>query len=73
MDTQQKIENRVGAKITDRKYNKTCLQGISEAFEDKGKDICSKVWKKFGCNGDDLPRLVQENSFKKADANLCEY
>ncbi|VAW48153.1 hypothetical protein MNBD_GAMMA03-905, partial [hydrothermal vent metagenome] len=73
VDTQEKIENQIGAKINDTKYNKICLQGISEAFDDENKGLCSKLWKQYGCNGNNIPRLIQENPFKKSNANLCEY
>lgn len=74
-DTERKIESQVGQKIRGSKspYNQDCLIGFSKAFEDENKGICSKAWKLYGCYGSMIPRLIQENPFRKRNGIFCEY
>ncbi len=74
-DTERKIENEVGMKIRgpESPYNQACMKGLTLALKDEKRGICSKAWKKFGCYGNKVPRLIQENPFKKRNGVFCEY
>jgi len=75
IDTEGKIENQFGIKIRglDSPYYQFCLKGVSLAFEDEKHGLCSKAWEKYGCYGNDIPRLIQENPFRKENGVFCEY
>ena len=75
VDTERKIENEVGMKIrgSESPYNQACMKGLTFAFKDEKHGICSKAWKKFGCYGNKVPRLIQENPFRKKNGVFCEY
>lgn len=75
IDTETKIEYKVGMKIRgpESPYNQACVKGLSLAFDDEKRGICSKAWKKFGCYGTTIPRLIQENPFRKSDGIFCKF
>jgi hypothetical protein len=75
VDTERKIEKQVGTKIRGPKspYNEDCLAGLNKAFDYENKGLCKIAWEKYGCNGSKVPRLIQENPFKKKNGIFCEY
>ena len=75
LDTEGKVEKQVGGKIRGPKspYNNACMAGLLKAFEDENNGLCSIAWKKYGCSGSKVSRLIQENPFKIRNGVFCEY
>ena len=71
IDTERKIEKQVGKKIRGPKspYNDDCMAGLNEAFEDENKGLCKNAWKKYGCEGTEVPKLL----FKTDGSIYCVY
>jgi hypothetical protein len=75
IDTERKIERKVGAKIRGpvSPYNDACSAGLEaefadENFEDGNKRLCKKAWALYGCNGTKVPKLLFQ-----IDGDYCVY
>jgi hypothetical protein len=75
IDTEGKIEAKIGEKFRNQTsvYSSDCWAGLNKAFEEENKGLCAVAWKKYGCSGTDIPRLIQENPFKIKNGNFCKY
>jgi hypothetical protein len=75
IDTEGKVKEIIGVEIRGpgAPHNQACLQGLNKAFEEEHGGLCSNVWRDFGCSGEKLSGLIQENPFKVKNAMLCEF
>lgn len=75
IDTEGKITAEVGTKIRGPGsiYNNDCMDGLNQALEEENMGLCTNAWKRYGCFGNDIPKLIQENRFRNRNAVLCEY
>lgn len=73
MDTQAKVENKVGAKIgtPQSPYADACMEGFVKATEDK--NLCSNAWKRYGCGGNVMPNLIQQSNSGNSNPILCKF
>jgi len=69
LDTEQKVKNKVGGEF---RQSENCIAGLMQAIEES-KGLCGIAWKKHGCSGTDIPRLIQENPFKIKNGKFCKY
>lgn len=75
LDTEAKFEKQVGGRFQgpDTPYSTECTVGLGRALEDEHNGLCNKAWKKYGCDGKDIPGLLQNNPFRNRNGILCEY
>jgi len=74
-DTEGKIAAELGHKVKGpgTKYNKRCMAGLVEALDDKNDGLCQNAWKRYGCFGNDIPKLIQGSPFSNDDGVSCKY
>jgi len=74
LDTEKKINDKIGTKARGGIYNKDSMIGITSAIRDDEEGIlCEQAWLHFGCDGDIEAKLLQGNPFKLQNPMLCEY
>lgn len=74
LDTRETLEAKIGAKADapDSPYNEACKSGLAKATEDK--QLCRNAWARFGCGGNVMPNLLQQNpSDKTQQPVLCKF
>lgn|SRR5262249_37094244 len=75
LDTEEKIENIVGGKFRGPQgsHNETCLEAVTKANDDEDKGVCRIAWDKYGCFGNDTPKLIQQSAFTIENAATCPF
>ena len=75
LDTESKIEKMVGGKFRgpDGSHNQICFQAIMEADADEKNGVCRIAWEKYGCFGNDIPKLLQQSSSMGSNALTCPF
>lgn len=75
LDTEEKIEKMVGGKFRgpDGTHNKICMEAIMKANNDEGKGVCRIAWDKYGCFGNETPKLIQQSAFTVENAATCPF
>lgn len=75
LDTEDKVEKIVGGKFRDPNatHNNICMEAIIKANADEGKGVCKIAWEKYGCYGNEIPKLIQQSAFTVENAATCPF
>ena len=75
MDTRGTVESIVGDKAGGQssRYQQECLTGLNRAMEDEKNGVCESAWRDFGCDGEKVKGLIQQNPFKVNEPRLCRF
>lgn len=73
LDTSDKITKIVGEDPTDKasKYNESYFNGLMKANDDK--KLCANAWKRFGCQGKEVAKLLQTSPFTNKTGEKCTF
>ncbi|OWV31255.1 hypothetical protein [Halomonas campaniensis] len=68
VDTERKVDARFGVAVRD---GAQYMDGLYAAMDD-ASNACDIAWRRYGCNGNTEPRLIQTSS-RAPSTVLCEY
>lgn len=73
--TEEKVTLQVGGEFRspNQKYSQECKSGLWAANDEKQSLVCNIAWKKYGCYGNEEPRLIQQNPFTNKNGVFCSY
>ena len=76
-DTESRIDTQLGEKVRGglkSPFFEHCMAGIAEVDKkESNPNFCSDAWRRYGCDGTEIPRLLIENPFTVPNAIVCEY
>jgi len=78
VDTSKRVSQKIGVDdIRGGSYKDIFNKGTDKAFKDmlstSKKEMCSKAWKLFGCNGTRVKRLLSESVRYYTNPTICPY
>ena len=73
LDTEEKVNASIGVNIRspNSPLKDNCNYGLAKAIDDK--HLCKNAWDKFGCDGTEMPNLIQENPFGNKNGKMCVF
>ncbi len=76
LDTEGKLEDEIGVseiRGDNSAFKSECMLGVANAIAIENSNLCEVAWQKYGCSGNEVPKLLQQNPFSVDDPVLCAY